>query len=128
MKLTRFEDLEIWKDARELCREIYKITSTEAFSKDFRFKDQIKASSGSIMDNISEGFEGDGNKEFLQYLSIAKGSCGETRSQCYRAFDFHYIDSKTLQHLLDQTTTLSKKIAGFISYLKKSSYKGSKYK
>ena len=125
--IKRFEDLDIWKDARKLCKLIYEITSSEPFSKDFRFRDQFRASSGSIMDNISEGFERDGNKEFIQFLSIAKGSCGETRSQSYRAFDYEYIDQETLKELLDRTTGLSKKISGFISYLKKSTYKGSKY-
>ena len=127
MATARFEDLEIWKDARELCHSIFQITSKIPFSKDFRFRDQIRASSGSIMDNIGEGFERGGNREFIQFLSIAKGSCGETRSQCYRAYDYEYIDQETLQNLLDQTTTLSKKISGFMNYLKKSTYKGSKY-
>jgi len=127
MKLTRFEDLNIWQDARALCRFIFEITSKDPFSKDFRFRDQIRASSGSIMDNTAEGFERGGNKEFIQFLSIAKGSCGETRSQSYRAFDFQYINNNELQELIDRTVNLSKKISGFISYLKKSSLKGSKY-
>ena len=84
MKIERFEELKVWKEARELCIVIKEITSTEGFSKDFRFRDQIRASSGSIMDNIAEGFERDGRKEFIQFLSIAKGSCGETRSRIKR--------------------------------------------
>lgn len=128
MKINRFEDLEIWQEARELCKFIFDITSSGPFNKDFRFRDQIRASSGSIMDNIAEGYERDGNKEFIQFLSIAKGSCGEARSQCYRAMDFGYIDEETLAELIDRTTSLSKKLAGFISYLKKSDFKGKKYK
>jgi len=126
-KLTRFEDLEIWKNARELCRLVYEITATEPFNKDFRFRDQIRASSGSIMDNIAEGFEKGGNKEFLQFLSIAKGSCGETRSQSYRAFDFGYTTQDILDQLLDKTINISRQISSFMAYLKKSNYKGSKY-
>ena len=127
MKISRFEDLEIWQDARELCKRVFEITSKEPFCNDYRFRDQIRASSGSIMDNISEGFERGGNKEFINFLSIAKGSCGETRSQSYRSYDFNYIDEDTLNELIDRTSTLSKKIASFIGYLKKSTYKGSKF-
>lgn len=127
MKVTRFEDLEIWKDAREMCSLVFKVTSYEAFSKDFRFRDQIRSSSGSIMDNIAEGFERGGNKEFIQFLSISKGSCGETRSQGYRALDYKYIDKETLEELINKTVKLSVKISNLMQYLKNSEFRGSKY-
>lgn len=85
--ISKFEDLAIWHNAREFCKDVYALTKHSEFSTDYRFKDQIRASSGSIMDNIAEGFERDGNKEFIQFLFIAKASCGETRSQLYRALD-----------------------------------------
>ncbi len=127
MKVERFEDLEIWKEARSLCRFIFEITEKDPFCIDFKLRDQIKTSSGSIMDNIAEGFERNGNKEFVQFLSIAKGSCGECRSQSYRAFDYQYIKEDILEDLIQRTTQLSKKISAFISYLKRSDFKGSKY-
>jgi four helix bundle protein len=127
MKIERFEDLEIWQLARELCKYIYPVTLKEPFCMDFKLRDQIRASSGSVMDNIAEGFERDGNKEFVQFLSMAKGSCGECRSQSYRSFDYQYIDEETLQELISKTSQLSKKISAFMSYLKRSQYKGSKY-
>ena len=120
-KTTRFEDLEIpvlWnpekkfhrgsKNARKLCRFVYEITSTNPFNRDFRFRDQIRASSGLIMDNLAEVFEREGNSEFLQFLSIAKGSCVETRSQSCRAFDYGYVSQDILDQLLEKTTDLSK--------------------
>ncbi len=86
-KVERFEDLKIWQLARELCQLIHRLTLKDQFYKDFNLVGQIKSSSGSVMDNIAEGFERDGNKELIQFLSISKGSCGETRSQLYRAID-----------------------------------------
>lgn len=122
-----FHRVEIWKEARELAKRVFVITSIEPFHSDFKFRDQIKASSGSVMDNIAEGFERDGNKEFIQFLSVSKGSCGEARSQSYRAFDYQYINQDVLDELILRTTQLGRKISSFISYLKKSEFKGSKY-
>jgi four helix bundle protein len=127
MKITRFEDLEIWQLARELYKFVFKITTNEPFSHDFKFKDQMRASSGSVSDNIAEGFERGGNKEFIQFLSVAKGSCGETRNQSYRAFDSSYISQEVLDDLLSRTETISRKTANLIKTLKASDHKGVKY-
>jgi four helix bundle protein len=127
MKIDRFEDLEIWKTSRELCKFVFELTSKEIFNKDFKFRDQIRASSGSTMDNIAEGFERGGNKEFLQFLYISKGSCGETRSQGYRAFDFNYITQLELDKLIVLTVAQSAKTANLIKYLKDSELKGAKF-
>jgi four helix bundle protein len=127
MKIDRFEDLEIWKEARDLCKFIKKITLKEKFLKDFQLRDQIRASSGSIMDNIAEGFDRGGNKEFQQFLSISKGSCGECRSQGYRAYDYEYINEEELNENLNRTNSLSIKIANLMVYLRSSEYRGTKY-
>jgi len=127
MTVTRFEDLEIWQLARDLYKLVFKITSEEPFYRDFKFRDQIRDSSGSVSDNIAEGFERGGNKEFIQFLSVAKGSCGETRNQSYRAFDSGYISQEVLDDLLRRTETLARKTANLIKTLKTSEHKGVKY-
>lgn len=126
--INRFEDLDIWQKARILCKSIFLKTKNPDFAKDFALKDQIKRSSGSVMDNIAEGFEREGNKEFVNFLSIAKGSCGETRSQIYRAYDFKYIDEQEFESLIDETYILMTGIKNFMSYLKSSEIKGNKFK
>lgn len=86
--ILRFEDLEVWQKAREISKYVFLLTNKDNFSRDFSLKDQINRSCGSAMDNIAEGFERDGNKEFINFLTISKGSVGEIRSQTYRAFDY----------------------------------------
>ena len=89
--IERFEELEVWKTSIELCTEVYKLTNTELFSKDFGLKDQIRRSSVSVPSNISEGYERDSKKQFLYFLVIAKGSCGELRTQLKIAQMLNYI-------------------------------------
>jgi four helix bundle protein len=125
--ITRFEDLEIWQEARRLAKEIHFISIETELKTDFRFRDQIKAASGSVMDNIAEGFERNGNLEFRQFLSIAKGSAGETRSQLYRVIDFNYINEEKFITLRIDYENLSGKINNFISYLNKKDFKGTKF-
>lgn len=126
--IKKFEDLEIWQEARRLSNEIKEIALKSELKNDFRLRDQIKGSSGSVMDNIAEGFERDGNIEFRQFLSVAKGSAGESRSQLYRVFDYGYIEIEKLEKLVDAYEQLSKRIANFIIYLNKQDFKGNKFK
>ena len=125
--IKRFEDLEIWQDARKLSKEIILISKNTELNRDFKLKAQIKDSSGSVMDNIAEGFERNGNAEFRQFLYIAKGSAGETRSQLYRVFDNDYINEEHLNLLISDCEKLSVKIHNFITYLNKNDFKGTKF-
>jgi len=128
MTIKRFEDLEIWQQARELCKKIRRIAETTLLGKDFSLKDQIFRSSGSVMDNIAEGFERDGKKEFINFLYISKGSLGETRSQVHRSYDAKHFNEELYNDLLNDCLNLSGKIAHFISYLSHSEYEGTKKK
>ncbi len=123
-----FEELTIFQKARELSKKIYPVTNREVFKSDYRFVQQIRAAAGSIMDNIAEGFERTGNKEFLNFLYIAKGSCGEVRSQLIRANDVGYLTSEEFDELYSECRKLSAGIMNFIKEIKASDITGAKYK
>lgn len=127
-KINKFEDLEIWQKAKELCQYVELLIQTTTLKTNYALKDQIDRSSGSIMDNIAEGFERNGNREFIQFLSIAKGSAGEVKSQSYRAFDKKLISEE--QHLkLNEMTEIEKnKIGAMMNYLRNCEFKGLKFK
>jgi four helix bundle protein len=128
MPVKQFEDLEVWRAARRLTQAIYRLTKAEKFSKDYALRDQIQRATISIMSNIAEGFERGGNQEFCQFLYIAKGSCGEVRSQLYIALDQSYVSRNELDQLTDSYKRLSSMISNFIAYLKNSGMKGEKFK
>jgi four helix bundle protein len=125
--LKNFEELDAWKEARSFTNKIYSISNQSPFSKDFALCNQIRKASISIMSNIAEGFERSGNREFIQFLSIAKESVGEVRSQLYIAQDQNYIDQTTFLQLVEQSDKVCRIIAGLISYLKNSGMKGDKF-
>ncbi|TVQ65299.1 MAG: four helix bundle protein [Balneolaceae bacterium] len=126
--VKKFEDLEVWQLARKLSIAIYIISMKEPFKSNFQFRDQIQRSSGSVMDNIAEGYGRGGNKELISFLSIAKGSCSETRSQLYRAYDYGYLRQEQLEELLNQTQLILAKLQSFINHLKKTEHRGPKFK
>ena len=128
MTIKRFEDLEVWKNARELCKKIRSTCDTTSLGKDYSIRDQILRSSGSCMDNIAEGFERDGNKEFINFLYISKGSIGETRSQVHRSFDAGHFEESIYDDLQNDCLNLSAQLSNFINYLHKSEIQGLKKK
>jgi four helix bundle protein len=126
--IERFEDFEAWKLAREFTSLVYTCSGAGNFGRDFALRDQIRRASISIVSNIAEGFERDGDKEFLQFLSMAKGSCGEVRAQLYLAFDQQYISEAVFQELTTKASQLSRVISGLMRYLRESQLSGKKYK
>ena len=126
--IQRFEDLEAWKISREVTKEIYRISKNDLFARDYGLRDQICRASVSTMSNIAEGLERDGDKEFINFLSIAKGSSGEVRSQLYVALDQNYISESEFNLRYGKTTENSRVISGLIKYLKQSDFKGKKFK
>lgn len=127
-RIKSFEDIEAWKSAREVTRMVYKISSVGRFSKDFALVNQMRRASVSILSNIAEGFERSGNKEFVNFLSIAKGSCGEVRAQLYVALDQEYIDDAKFREVSEKLKETSRLIAGFMKYLQQSDLRGNKFK
>lgn len=112
-----FEELEVWKSAREVVREVYTVTMHSKFSSDFALRDQLRRASISIVSNIAEGFERSGNVEFIRFLYIAKGSAGEARAQLYLALDLNYVDSASFKKLSGKLVSVSRQLSAFIGYL-----------
>jgi four helix bundle protein len=126
--INNFEELKVWQKARILCQEIFELMEKEKFCKDYKLKDQINGSSGSVMDNIAEGFGRQGNNEFINFLTISNGSVLEVKSQLYRALDRKYIPTEKFNELEKLIEEISKMIAAFIIYLGKSDFRGKKFK
>jgi len=122
-----FEDLPLWKSAKELAILIYKITSKGNFSRDSGLRDQIQRAAISVSSNIAEGFERGTKQEFIQFLYIARGSCGELRSQLSIAKDIGYLDNEEFDGLYNATKKVSKQISGFIDYLRTTHILGQKF-
>ncbi len=114
-----FEEIDAWKKARKLVNRIYKISSSGEFSKDWSLKDQVRRAALSIMSNIAEGYSRQTDKEFTQFLFIARGSTAEVQSQLYVALDLEYIDNDKFELLYQETIIIIKLLSGFIKYLKK---------
>ena len=128
MSVRKFEDLVVWQKARVLTNEIYKITKKPEFSKDLGLKDQIQRASVSIMSNIAEGFERGSKEEFIQFLYISRGSCGEVRTQLYVAKDQDYITEEEFQKLQKLAVEVSRLIYHLIESVKTEGFRGQKYK
>jgi len=128
LRRRSFEEIDVWKKARELVNFIYNVTKNKEFSKDFGLTDQIRRAAVSVMSNISEGFERGSNTEFIQFLYIAKGSAGEVRTQLYVSLDLGYITKGDFQKGKELCVDISGQLSGLIQYLKGSQLKGEKFK
>lgn len=119
MKITKFQELQIWRDSLDLTKLIYDLSSSGLFSKDFGLRDQIRRAVVSISSNIVEGFEKSNNNEFIRFLKIAKGSSGEVMNQLHIALILKYISKEEFDKIIEHLDKLSSQIGGFISYLEK---------
>lgn len=126
--IQTFEDIDAWQKARQLSNMVYEYTKQDAFKKDYGLCDQIRRAAVSVMSNIAEGFDRGGNKEFIHFLFIAKGSTAEIGSQLYIALDNGYINEEQFTEGTALTNTVKSLLSGFIRYLKKSDMKGYKFK
>ena len=122
-----FEEIRAWQSARRLTQRIYVVTDAGSFRQDFDLRRQIRRASVSIMSNIAEGFERDGRKEFISFLSIAKGSAGEVRSQLYVALDAEYLSETEFNEIVAVARLVSRQLSRLIRYLRRSNIPGSKF-
>ncbi len=127
-RISQFEDIEGWQKARKLAKDIYQATSSGKFATDYALRDQIRRAAVSIISNIAEGFERGGDREFLQFLALSKGSCGEVRAQLYVAADQGYLNQQQFHSLLAQAVEVSRMLSGLMRYLRQSEMRGSKFR
>ena len=125
--LNRFEDIKAWQKARDVDKKIFQFSLRSDFSRDYDLKSQIRRASGSVMDNIAEGFGRGGNREFIQFLGISKGSANEVKSQLYRIFDRNYITDEEFQMTYDQVSEVIRMTDSLIGYLTQTEIKGRKF-
>lgn len=125
--IKRFEDIEAWQLGRELKRALYMISKRGDFGRDFPLRDQIRRAAMSVTANIAEGFERDGSREFVQFLSCSKGSCGEIQDHLYTAMDARYLPEGEFKQLYEQAGLVARKIGAFMSYLRTTEYRGRKF-
>ena len=127
-KVGRFEDLEVWKLARVICQKVETLFQETGLGRNYSLRNQMESSSGSIMDNIAEGFGRGGNQEFINFLSYSKGSATELKSQLYRALDKKLISQQQFDILAADCTQADNRIGAFMAYLRKSDIRGIKFK
>jgi len=127
-RIDRFEDIEAWKRGRELRKAVYKCSRDGEFGRDSMLRNQIRRAAQSVTSNIAEGFERNGNREFIQFLSDAKGSCGEVRDQLYTALDERYVTDQQFNELYNLSLEVSRLISVFMKYLQQSELRGVKFK
>jgi len=125
--IRRFEEIDAWQRARELTRAIYEVTRSGTFARDFGLRDQIRRAAVSVMSNIAEGFGRGGNREFLQFLSVARGSVAEVQAQLYVALDAGYLQRTQFDSLFRLATETGSLIGGFMRYLAASDQRGHKF-
>lgn len=128
MRVTCFEDLEVWKEACVLANQICDLSDKGCFSRDFALRNQMRRASISVVSNVAEGFERGGNKEFIQFLAQAKGLVGEVRAQLHLASDRRYLMASEFAELCGRAEKISRMICSLMAYLRQSDLRGSKYR
>jgi len=127
-QIQKFEDVMAWQQARVLTKDVYAVSKAGPFARDFGLRDQIQRASVSTMANIAEGFDRGGDKEFIQFLSTSKGSCGEVKSHLYVALDQNYITPTIFDRIYSKADEVGRLVFGFMEYLRHSELRGRKYR
>jgi four helix bundle protein len=128
VKADQFEKLEVWKASRCLASMVYRLSAEGGLAGDASLRNQLRRAAISVMSNIAEGFERNGNREFVQFLALAKGSCGELRSELFAALDGGYLTPTEFEELYALASETSRLLAGLLRYIRDSSFRGVKFR